>query len=336
MSRETAELVPLPSRMPLSAEEWVVRLRQKTLGDEEQAAFDAWVGDPGHRAELEKCLGMSVMMTALRADPKLAPDLVARARRLRGKGSVLRRRVPWPAVALAAGAAIVAIGTIRFAPPAEQAPLREVVTARGEQRSLALEDGSVMQVNTDSAVTYAFTASERRVELQRGEAFFDVKRDPARPFIVKAGASEVQVVGTQFSVRRAGDRTEVVVTEGRVNVVPDAGFLSSLMPKVEVTPGHRLRLAGKDQLKVAAVDASQATAWRTGSIAFDNTSLEEVVAEVNRYASTQVVVEDPRLKVRVLSGRVRIGDLETFLSLLRVQFGIEAVERNGKIALTAS
>jgi transmembrane sensor len=228
------------------------------------------------------------------------------------------------------------IGTLRLAPPAEPVPQREVVTVRGEQRSLALEDGSVMQVNTDSAVSYAFSATERRVELQRGEAFFDVKRDPSRPFIVKAGASEVQVVGTQFSVRRAADRTDVVVTEGRVNVVPNAGFLASLMPKVELTPGHRLRLARDNQLKVSAVDAAQATAWRTGSIAFDNTSLEEVVAEVNRYASTQVVVEDPRLKARVLSGRVRIGDLETFLSLLKVQFGIEAVERNGTIALTAS
>jgi transmembrane sensor len=322
--------------MPLTAEEWAVRLRQKALGDEERAAFDAWVADPDHRADLEKCLGMSVMVSALRANPQIAPDLIARARRLRGKGGSLRHRVLWPAAALAAGAAIVVIGTLRLAPPAEPVPQREVVTVRGEQRSLALEDGSVMQVNTDSAVSYAFSATERRVELQRGEAFFDVKRDPSRPFIVKAGASEVQVVGTQFSVRRAADRTDVVVTEGRVNVVPNAGFLASLMPKVELTPGHRLRLARDNQLKVSAVDAAQATAWRTGSIAFDNTSLEEVVAEVNRYASTQVVVEDPRLKARVLSGRVRIGDLETFLSLLKVQFGIEAVERNGTIALTAS
>jgi transmembrane sensor len=333
VNRETADLVLLPSPKPLSAEEWAVRLREKPVTPEDRASFEAWISDPAHREEMAQCRGLEVMASALKANPGAAYDLFARAQTLRGDAP--RRRFPGLAMALAASTVAAIVALTLLMPSHVELNGEDVTTRRGEQRALTLEDGSTVQINTDSAVAFGFTATERRVELKRGEAFFDVKRDPARPFVVKVGKSEVQVVGTQFSVRHAADRVEVVVKEGRVSVVPDTGPLAMIMPKVELTPGNRLRLDPTNRLKVASVDVNEAIAWRNGSIAFDNITLDEVVAEVNRYTDKPLRIDDARLKSHLISGRVRVGDVETLLSILKEQFGIESASREGQIVLTA-
>jgi len=337
VTHEIADLVPLPNRKPLSAEEWAVRLREEPLSDDDRAAFESWIADPAHQAQLAQCRGLGVMASALRARPSAAADLFERVRVMKATRPGARSMRQWrsPALALAAGIAALGITFVLLMPTHHGITGPEVATRHGEQRSLPLEDGTLVLLNTDSVAAYRFTESERLVELKRGEAFFDVRPDHARPFIVRAGKAEVRVVGTQFSVRSTNDRVEVVVREGRVNVTPDTGPLSALMPKVELTRDNRLRLDPSNQLKVTSIDATRAMAWRTGSIAFDDMPLDEVVAEVNRYSEVPLVIEDARLKSHLLSGRVRAGDVDTFLTILKAQFGIEATERSGSIYLTS-
>jgi transmembrane sensor len=209
-------------------------------------------------------------------------------------------------------------------------------TAHGQQRELPLEDGTLVHLNTDSAVQVAFSDEERGVELSRGEAFFEVTKDRrGRPFVVRTGDTEVRVVGTKFSVRTSEGRTDVVVSEGRVQVIPNATHvLPSVPARVELVPGDALRFDRADNhMQIAAIDPRRATAWLTGSIDFDNAALEDVIVEVNRYTRTPFVIADDRLRSLRLSGSFKVGDAGSVRFALKDAFGIEAESRTDRIEL---
>ncbi len=113
-------------------------------------------------------------------------------------------------------------------------------TPVGGVASVPIADGSQVTLNTDSQIRIALTNTERDVELRRGEAFFEVHKDPTRPFVVQIGDKRVIAVGTKFSVRRDGDDVEVVVTEGKVQVEDGAAAQASRASgsaDVFLTPG---------------------------------------------------------------------------------------------------
>lgn len=123
--------------------------------------------------------------------------------------------------------------------------------------------------------------------------------------------------------------------EGRVNIVPDTGPLGLIAAKVELTPGNRGRVAATSRdVKVAVVDAERLTAWRTGSLEFDGMTLDEVVTEVNRYTDKPLVIADERIKGQTVSGRVRVGDIDTVRFILRERFDIESADVDGAIRLS--
>jgi transmembrane sensor len=179
------------------------------------------------------------------------------------------------------------------------------------------------------------TTNERRIVMRGGEAFFDVRKDAARPFVVRVGNSEVRVVGTQFNIRERSGEVEVVVREGRVNVVPDSRIgPSESIPRVELAAGGRLTVNTSDnQVNVASVDAERLTAWRTGMIRFDAVPLEDVIADVNRYTEKPLVIADDRLRRLPISGRFRVGDTEAVVFLLRERFEVRSEEEVGRVVL---
>jgi len=204
---------------------WLAR-RDRGLTAEETVAFAQWrAADPCHEAAVEE---LALVWGAL-------DDLSAASSQQRAGGVVTtpparialqpasaeaRRRQHsrvrwWPAVGLAAALALVAgVSWSRRAAPVE-APAR-YETAVGGQRTIALPDGSELRLNTDTAVSVGFGAGERRVTLERGEAFFQVAKDAARPFVVAAGRTEARVLGTAFVVRLREEESEVLVAEGHV------------------------------------------------------------------------------------------------------------------------
>jgi transmembrane sensor len=321
-------------RSPTTAEEWAARAQSADLSRHEQMVFDAWLkANPRNAEEYARCNKLGHLAAQLRAHPDLVNAMPAYAMLAQASHRSPHRPVLW-AGGLAVAAAMVAMV---IAPPS-QIRLREsntFVTAHGEQRQVPLADGSRVNINTSSELTVAFTNNERRVELKRGEAFFDVTRDPGRPFIVRAGDSEIRVVGTKFSVRRDAGSTEVVVTEGKVNVVTDAIHHSPLLPeKIDLLPGNALRLDhASDQVKLASIDPERATSWRSGNIEFDASTLEDVIAEVNRYTAKQFVIEGERLKTIRLSGHFKIGDASSVKFALQEGFQIQAVEHDDEILL---
>ena len=321
-------------RYPTTAEEWAARLQSLELSRHEQQAFDAWLmSDPRNAEEYARCNKIGYLAAQLRLSPALVESLPAYAALQRKRQP--RRRF---ATALAGATAfcLVSLGVYLILPALDLYPLTSVIaTAHGEQRQIPLQDGTRIHVNTESKIRVAYSATERRVELQSGEAFFEVTKDAARPFVVKMGHSEIRVIGTKFSVRQEGSRLVVVVSEGKVNVIPDIDrHLADLPDKVALLPNQELLLdLSRGSVQVASVNAERASAWHKGTIDFDSATLEEVIADVNRYARQEFVIRDDRLKSIRLSGRFNIGDIDSVKFALASGFGITAMESGDKILL---
>ena len=329
-----ASLFPFPRRQPATATEWAVRLRSPEATERDRADFEAWLAaDPHNREAYRRSEGLWALAANARAQHDMVSELIAEA-------SDEHRSAIAPAphasrwhYALAAAVAAVAVGIgVHFAGLGGDQPL---VTKAGEQRTVMLADGSSIQLNTDTQVTYRIDANVRRVALTRGEAFFDVAKDPSRPFVVEAGSTEVRVLGTQFTVRQIGERVEVVVKEGRVEVVPKASP-TAVVPAhpVELTPGNRGEIE-HERVKVAAVDVSRAMAWRSGEIEFRGEPLEDVIAELNRYSATPMVIEDEALKSLRVSGLFKVADQQSIRFMLSESLGVAFSARDDKVALTS-
>ncbi len=311
----------------------------------ETRVFEAWLhADPRHRAEFELLAGHWTRLDGLGAFQPATPgravaDLPLRPRRPRFR-PVTRRLVP-----LAAAAAVALAAGFLWRSHALPAPHTQVArTAVGLQEKLALPDGSTVVLNTDSAVRVELTATERRIELVHGEAFFTVAPDKARPFVVSAGAVRVRALGTAFNVRREEANVEVLVTHGRVDVADADGNASLLAPtSAESAPtlaaGQRtvVRAAspGAAIEALSPLDISRRLAWQERRLEFGPTPLREIVAEFNRYSPRRLVIAEPALGELSVGGSFRVGDEETLLRFLQGSFPIEAERTAAETVLRA-
>jgi transmembrane sensor len=186
-------------------------------------------------------------------------------------------------------------------------------TARGEQRSLTLGDGTQVQLNTASRVRVQFDRTTREIELIDGEALFTVARDTARPFSVHSGRTIIQALGTQFNVQRKSDRVAVSVLEGRVAVadarthrreILDAGTGVDVLPQGVLAP-------------LKPIDIRRVVAWREKRLVFRADRLDEIVAEFNRYnAEPHFEIGDPAIGAKRFTGIFDAGAPESFARFL--------------------
>lgn len=194
-------------------------------------------------------------------------------------------------------------------------------TGIGEIRRVPLADGSTVTVNTASSVLIDFNDSFRRVRVDKGEAWFQVAKDPARPFLVEAGRVRVKAVGTAFSVRWLDGRADILVTEGVVQVWADG---ASQRP-VRVSAGARAFVredSTVEQTVNATASIDRALAWRSGKIDLDGETLEEAVAEFNRYNRRKLRIADPELAREAFDGVFRVDDPEGFARVVEVSLQV--------------
>lgn len=206
-----------------------------------------------------------------------------------------------------------------------------IATRVGEIRRLPLDDGSIAVVNSGSRMRVAFTRDRRDIELARGEAWFEVAHNRARPFTVAAGPLRVQAVGTAFDVRRKDGGAEVVVTEGRVKVWSTT---SGVAPSF-VDAGNRALLsdgAGIEIASLAPAVSDQRLAWREGRIVLDDMTLAAAAAEINRYHVEQLEV-DPALADKQVVGWFRTDDLDGFASASAAMVGGRVVRDHNVIRI---
>jgi transmembrane sensor len=207
-------------------------------------------------------------------------------------------------------------------------------TQIGAISTVPLSDGSKITLNTDSQIRVALNASERRIELDQGEAYFEVAKDAARPFIVAIADKRVIAVGTKFSIRREQDDIRVLVTEGRVRIERNGS--SSRTPETQLAAGSQARTAQAAVLvdQPPPMEVEQLLSWRTGYIVFRDTSLADAVADFNRYTTRKIVIEDPAIANIRIGGNFRSDNADAFLSLIQNGFPIHVEQHTDRIVLT--
>jgi transmembrane sensor len=205
-------------------------------------------------------------------------------------------------------------------------------TRVGEIRQVPLSDGSLIAINTQSAVEVAMHPDVREVTLTRGEAWFKVAHDKNRPFIVSAGRIRIRAVGTAFSVHRHDDGAEVLVTEG----VVETWTVGEEERRVRVEAGSKAYVAEYEPPKPveASADIARSLAWREGQIALEGETLDEAVAQFNRYNTRKLVISDPGLAEEKLVGQFRATEPLTFAGAVSTTLGATVVEEGDTIRLS--
>ena len=322
-----------PFERPLSVEdeasEWLVRLDDDNVPSEDRAAFERWIaGGPDRRAAFDRLQRDWHRFDDLQhlrgaTTTPIDPDITVRW--ASSQPSRARRRP-----ALLAAATALAATLIWAVMPASD--IRTYATNVGTRETLTLPDGSTVELNTDSELEVDFSGDERRLELTRGEAFFQVAHDRTRPFIVTSDGTAVRAVGTAFNVRRRAGDVEVIVTQGRVEVAHRRlPILDQLLPVVQpiaLTAGGRAEVAGREasvvELDGETIDRD--LAWRRGMLAFKDEPLETVVDELDRYTDIEVSFADDSIRQLKVGGHFPATDVDAVLAAMSVALPVR-VER---------
>ncbi len=239
-----------------------------------------------------------------------------------------RTRLKWQVGAMAAGIAALVIAGWQLAP--WLSGWRNFTTAVGEQRTIQLQDGSVVNLNTGTRIAVRMTERARDIRLAAGEAMFKVQRDPARPFRVHARDTVIQAVGTQFTVYRRNSGTTVSVLEGRVRVAPieevgqKAGGAVDENPRAvrsespaALSAGEQAAFGPDGRLQWRAkLNTVRATAWQQRRLIFDEEPLSTIVFEFNRYNRRPFRVADADAAARRFSGIFDADDPDSLAQLL--------------------
>lgn len=244
----------------------------------------------------------------------------------------LRRNVTPILRAIAASMLIVAVATVAWIHWPHGSTFR---TEIGVSAAVPMTDGSKVTLNTNSRIRVEVSAAERRVDLEQGEAFFEVAKDERRPFVVSAGAARVVALGTKFAVRREGGELHIVVAEGRVRLEhADAhpGIPPAVIAAGDVAHARDDGVLVQEQRPERVAEA---LSWRHGFLVFHRATLAEAVAELNRYSTREIVIADESIAGFRISGNFRAANGDAFTRLLEDGFPIRAEVGERRIVLHA-
>lgn len=301
-----------------AAVDWFVRLRAEDATDTDRRQHAEWLAeDEGNHARYRAVEQSMAGLSGI--DDWMRQHTTELNRRVMSRQA--RRNKAW-IVGVSAAASVAAVVGYRIFLDAESV----YQTARGEQREIALDDGSRLHLNAASGAVVKYSQTTREVELIRGEGVFDVAHDERRPFIATAVDTEAVAVGTQFRVRLDADDVTVTVLEGTVAVSPGVRAAPDRAQPQDTAagvPGTTL-LKMNDQITVDVdgrtlalenVDAFAATAWREGKLIFEETPLRQVVREVARHTPVDILVSDD-VPDHPITGLIHIRSPETMLRFI--------------------
>jgi transmembrane sensor len=353
-----------PNRLVIEEEayDWLIKLdRDEAPSKQDLEALREWLGrSPVHRQELNK---LNTFW-----DNNILTELVVPLGRHDSNAGFFARlgQKFWHPAGLAATAAtaILAVALSLWFGFALD-PLTETnglyLTAVGQQKNLSLDDGSSIQLNTNSQIKVEYNKQYRNIRLLQGEAHFVVAKNTGRPFRVYAGVSRVEAVGTAFTVYLNNKVVNVLVDEGRValatlgtsrsTVATVSLAMTSIQKteKVEIDSYVNSRSQNLGILKAGqsiTLDIAESTeaiqqeliesveeieadelgrrqAWRNGLLIFTGEPLEQVVQEVSRYTTVSIEIVDPALREIQIGGRFRVGEIEDMIIALETNFDLQ-------------
>lgn len=330
---------------------WVVKLDGGDLIDGDAEALRAWKAQSAqHRDALDRAAREwnafdSLSALEAKADEALpATDDLAEASAVtssmqRLTHAFLQRRVAAAACVIAFLVSVVAYSQFGgLGRPASGA----YATAMGQQQEISLRDGSKVILNTDSRIFVDFTPTARRVRLLRGEAYFEVISNAARPFSVGTETGVVTAIGTAFTVRVHNANTEVTVSEGAVslsapspadNTIAEPSDASIKPTAVASLKAGERAVFSERVERMETIDESvlsRKLAWRDGMLAFSGEPLGEVIADVSRYTDLDIRIGDPSLRELPVGGYFIAGEIDALLEALELSLNI-SVKRDGAL-----
>lgn len=305
------------------ASAWLARLQGPGRTDAAEAAFKTWLAeDAAHARAFARVTDIwDIIPGAVQFSNA---STAAQARRPRQQ----RQRQRWWLATAACLACVLMAGAGAWL------YLRDPIyrTAIGEQRTVALSDGTYITLNTDTALTVSYRQAVRRIHLEHGEAMFEVAKNRQRPFIVQAGNEQVRALGTVFDVRSDPNSIIVSLLNGRVEVSPHPVTRSpvQLAQTTVLSPGERITLNSRGGQTLDRPSMAEMTAWRQGEVMFDNVTLADAIAELDRYGDTRVELGDPTLAPLRVSGVFAIRNPGEFASTVAQLHGLTVVRSNDR------
>jgi transmembrane sensor len=323
MSDRQHHAQPTAMQVEACAAEWLARKKEfGDWSDDDQLELDAWLQEaPAHLlayARLDEAWKSADRLCALRTPAK--------------ESAAPQTRLPYlriAAVLMILGVAAVVVENVRPQAPQE----KTFSTPIGGRQVLTLADGSRMELNTNTVLRVALGRDHRTIWLDKGEAYFQVTHDAARPFVIYANGRRITDLGTKFLVRNDSSRLEVALLEGRVRF--DAATDEPQAMTV-LTAGDDAIAAG-NTTSVAKEPIHEVLAklgWRRGVITFDHATLADAAAEFNRYNTTKIVIADPAVGSITIDGTFPTNDVAAFAEAARDTFKLHAKQTNGEIVIS--
>lgn len=333
---------------------WIAQLESGDVSRADLEALREWTKrSPRHAQEIKHYAHLWGDLDVLRDMAGPIDGALAQERQLMSRRRVLGM-TPGLAGAAAALALVISGGAYIWTNSGGNKPAAPLMvsSAIGEQRTVSLPDGSTINVNTNSQLEIDFSDTQRKIRLLKGEALFHVAKDRQRPFVVYAGEEAVRAVGTAFAVRLNNDNIDVTVTEGTVELanvarIDHGPFNPDKFGKAEgdkaiavMTAGHQA-VAGSNRIgpieKISAEEVQRKLAWKDGRLEFSGESLKDVIKEVSRYTSLDIVIDDPKLESLRFGGVFKIGQTQALFEALEQSFGVQVERRNDNtVLLTAA
>ena len=315
---------PAFEEIHLQASDWIERRDFGIWTEADKAQFDAWIAASlAHRLAFlraDASWKSTEMLTVLRP-LRFRKDLFS-TRALRTFSKI--------AMAILLLAVIGAAGLIYRALP----HYATYSTPIGGHRIVALADGSKIELNTSTTLRIAQDDSRRDVVLESGEAYFEVKHDAARPFVVTIGTHELTDLGTKFFVRKHDDDLDVSLVEGLVRFDDKAKDGRARM--LTLVPGDALRVTATSMSvgRKSMANLANELGWRRGVLVFDRASLAEIADEVNRYNRKKLVIADAAVGRINIGGTFHIDDIQAIANAARETFDLHVEDRGNAIVIS--
>jgi transmembrane sensor len=312
------------------AAQWFARLNARSVSTASLHEFRAWRRQPENDAAYGMVETVWRGADSLQSDPDIQGAIAEAMERIGRSVKGTRREASygrWVGAAVVVLLAVVLFGAGRILRLS-----RSYETAVGEDRLVLLEDGSRVRLDTDTRLAVRFTPTARQIELLKGQAFFDVAHNPARPFTVQAGSTRVRAVGTRFDVRRDGDQVRVSLMQGAVKVASPA---TSGQSRVwTLAPGDRLTASPSAQ-SLHKADVDDDTGWMTGRLIFHDIPLASAIEEVNRYNRGKIILNASRLDDVRVNGTFASGDATDFISAVTGLYDLRSSRQpDGSVVLS--
>ncbi len=332
MSTDELHIVSTSDPVRHDAAAWFARLRADDVSERERAQFKRWLADGRHRSAYERLEALWSGLGAHAGRPEIGQALrenteASQTRSARAHGLPRRHATAWAAVA---ALLIVVLAGGWFTWRTQRADVQSYVTDVGERRTVILDDGSRVTMDTDTRLSAALSTKSRQLVLERGRAFFDVAEDAGRPFLVTAQGGVVRAIGTRFDVYEHDGVVEVTLVEGRVEVTPEGGRQGPDAHPTAMLAGQRL-LMGKGYAipVIESANTGTAVAWLSGKLVFYDTPLPAAVAQFNRYSTSRIVINDDAVTRLHVSGVFRVDDSQAFVDALRGSYGLSVKRDDG-------